>query len=116
MKFTLYVYLLNIEDPIVEVASTDYTAFVGSNITLICKIIYIGKPPAKFRWRRHGEYVSDDSIYSNSTRTLLLLTDLTEEDSGLYRCVSDAVLSFYTYSIYLHLQGTKSFIVYLLSL
>lgn len=85
----------------------DYTAFVGSNITLGCKIIYVGKPPAKFHWRRHGEYVTNDSIYSNSTYTLLLLTNVAEEDGGLYRCVSDAVLSYYTYSIYLRLQGTK---------
>lgn len=92
------------EDPIVEVAYKDYTGFLESNITLACKIIYIGEPPAKFHWRRHGEYVSNDLVYSNSTYTLLILTNLTEENSGLYRCVSDAVLSFYTYSIYLHLQ------------
>ena len=96
-----------VEDPVMEVSSTDYTAFVGSNITLACKIIYVGKPPAKFRWRRNGEYVSNDFVYSNSTCTLLILTNLVEEDSGLYRCVSDAVLSLHTYSIYLHLQGTS---------
>ena len=98
-------FLYNIEDPIVKVSSTDYTAFIGSNITLACKIIYVGKPPAKFRWRRNGQYVSDDFVYNNSTYTFLILINLVEEDSGLYRCVSDAVLSFHTYSIYLHLQG-----------
>lgn len=98
--------MLHVEDPIVEVTSKDYTAFVGSNITLECKIIYIGKPPAIFRWRRHGEYVSNNFVYNNSTYTFLVLTNLVEEDNGLYRCVSDAVLSLYTYSVYLHLQGT----------
>ena len=88
-----------------KVESVNYTAFIGSNVTLACKIIYVGKPPAKFRWRRNGEYVSSDLVYSNSTYTLLILINLVEEDSGLYRCVSDAVLSFHTYSIYLHLYG-----------
>ena len=88
-----------------NVTSTHYSGFIESNITLACKIIYVGKPPAKFRWRRNGRYVSDDFIYTNSTYTFLKLTDLVEEDSGLYRCVSDAVLAFHSYSIYLHLQS-----------
>ena len=97
--------IFNIVPPVVAVATTNYTALVGSSVTLVCYIVDEGSPRALFRWRRHGLYVSDDHIVTNKTHTTLPLTNLTEEDYGFYRCVADGVLTFNTHEIYLNLQG-----------
>ena len=91
--------------PVVAVVITNYTAFVGSSVALACQIIYEGYPRASFRWRRHGLYVSNDHIVTNDTHTMLLLTNLTEEDYGFYRCVADGVLTYDIHEVYLSLQG-----------
>jgi len=91
--------------PVVKVDNATYTAFVGSNVTLACRIVYEGSPRASFRWRRHGLYVRDDYIVTNDTHTMLQLTNLTEGDYGYYRCVADGVLTFNTHEVYLHVEG-----------
>jgi len=98
----VFIYIV---PPVVAAVITNYTAFVGSSVVLACQIIYEGHPRASFRWRRHGLYVSDDHIVTNDTHTMLLLTNLTEEDYGFYRCVTDGVLTYDIHEVYLSLQG-----------
>ena len=78
---------------------------MGSNVTLACKIINHGTPPARFYWRRHGYPIMDDRISTNSTHTTLTLINLAEENHGEYRCVSDGVLTLMSYTVYLYLEG-----------
>ena len=103
LKFAfMYIYIV---PPVVAVVTTNYTAFVGSSVTLVCKIVDKGSPPASFRWRRHGLYIPDDHTVTNDTHTMLPLTNLAEADNGFYRCVADGVLTFNTHEVYLNLQG-----------
>jgi len=100
-----------IVSPVVKVDNTNYTAFIGSSITLACRIVYEGTPQASFQWRRHGLSVRDDHIVTNDTHTMLQLTNLTEEDHGMYRCVARwMLLTFDIHDVYLYTQGKPSYV------
>ncbi|XP_065892023.1 uncharacterized protein [Dysidea avara] len=90
--------------PIIEVVSEDYTAFIGSEVNLICAIINKGIPPAKFRWMRVDKYIPEDFITTNDTHTVLMLSNLTQYNSGAYACIADSPLSPVGKLLYLHLQ------------
>ena len=98
-------YYINIVAPVIQVVSTNYTGFVGSNITLACEIINHGTPPGSFYWRRHGSSIMNDRISTNSTHTTLTLISLTPENHGEYCCVSNGVLTLKAHRVYLHLEG-----------
>ena len=73
------------EAPVIRANNSNYTATVGSEVMLKCKIIKIGVPTAKYEWRRNGiqpkgELLIDDSIIA------IKLSNLTMTDAGKYTC------------------------------
>jgi len=90
--------------PIIEPVS-NFSAFVGSEVILICVIINWGVPKAIIRWMRGGRYVPEDLITANDTHTALRLFNLTQHDNGVYSCIADSPLSPIGNQVYLYLQG-----------
>ena len=62
---------------------------VGSaTLTIKCNILNKGIPQAIITWKKNGRKVNNEYIYRNDTSTTLTLSNLTEEDSGLYTCIA----------------------------
>jgi len=107
-KLLLYICIpiFHIAAPVIRAVVVNYTTFIGSHITLTCKIIYWGKPKATLYWTGpRGESLSNDLVQNNDTHTSLLLTNLTEQDSGSYVCIADVISYLYGNEMFLYLQG-----------
>ena len=75
--------------PIIR-ANSNYTAEVGSQITMACNIINQGVPTAHFRWIRDGIEQLGDSVAVNIPLRLVMmtLTNVTMNDGGTYTCMA----------------------------
>ena len=99
------IYLIIIVVPAIEAVKHDYVSTIGSNVTLTCHITNLGRPVARFGWRRNGLWLSNDSFFSNSTHLSLPLFNITNDDAGRYDCAAEGGLSFDVQNINLYLKG-----------
>jgi len=90
----------------IEVIRTNYTGYVGYSVTLLCRIVNTGTPPAAFGWIGHGRKLPSNLITNNGTHVALTFTNVTKSDEGVYYCTVDGVLTLKQYPAYLHVQGT----------
>ncbi|XP_065913356.1 transmembrane and immunoglobulin domain-containing protein 1-like [Dysidea avara] len=81
--------------PIIRANSSNYTAKVGSEITLTCSIINQGVPIARFRWIRDGIEQLRDNVVTNVSLGLFTMTlaNLTMNDGGTYTCMATSIRS-----------------------
>ena len=66
---------------------------------------------ATFGWRRHGLWLSSDSISMNSTQFSLTLSNLRDDDAGRYSCAAQGVLSIHTKDVNLCIKGSYTYTV-----
>ena len=77
-------------------------------MTLVCQITNHGTPMGSFGWRRHGQWIPNDSISINRTHFSLTLSNLTDDDAGQYGCAAQGVLSFHIQHLNLLIKGMAS--------
>ena len=78
--------------PSIRAVNSNYTAVVGSQVTLKCNIIDMGVPKATFSWNKNGSAIHNDIVVKNSSISLML-NNLTVEDAGVYTCIARATMS-----------------------
>ena len=87
-----------------------YTAFIGSSVTLSCRIIERGVPPAIFNWRKSRHVL--DGIYHISidvnSAMVITLTNLTMENVGVYTCDATGLLSYGSDTVELFVDESKT--------
>ena len=79
--------------PDIQVVRITYTGYIGYNVTMLCKIVNMGMPPAIFYWKKNGTHVPSDLVVNNNTHTALILTNVTKSDEAEYKCGVDGVLT-----------------------
>jgi len=86
----MQIILSFIVPPVIRANSSNYTATVGSQITLACSIINQGLPIAQFRWIRDGIIQHGKNVVINVALGLftMKLVNLTITDSGTYTCMA----------------------------
>lgn len=65
--------------PEVQLLGPNRTLLEGENANLTC-VIKVGSPKPRLSWYRNGKLLVDKE------NTNLILTEVTDEDEGLYRC------------------------------
>ena len=94
--------------PNITAVSSDYTAKVGSQVTIVCSIFNQGVPVAQFRWIRDGiELVGGNVAISQSDMTLTL-PNTTIDDSGNYTCSATSERSYRSDHVMLIVQKSES--------
>ena len=87
-----------------------YTSFIGSSISLSCKIIERGVPPAIFSWRKSRLVL--DAIYRISidvnSSMVITLKNLTMDNAGVYTCDATALLSSRSDTVELFVDKSKA--------
>ena len=76
---------------------------------MICDIINKGVPPAEFRWMKINKYMPKDLIITNNTHTVLMLSNLTQYNSGDYLCIAYSKHQSVWKTLYLQLQGLYAY-------
>ena len=61
---------------------------------------------ATFGWRRHGSWLSSDSISMNSSHFSLTLLNLTDDNTGRYSCGAQGVLALRVQHVDLFIKGS----------
>ena len=79
--------------PNISAVNTNYTAVVGSQVTMECIITALGTPTATFGWNKNGYEVSHNTTISSSS-LVLTLKNVTIEDNGVYNCIARNVLTY----------------------
>ena len=59
--------------------STNQTADLGSNVTLVCNVI--GRPQPTIVWRKNGKVLFESQVTGNIT-----LLNISQADDGFYEC------------------------------
>ena len=90
--------------PNIQPVSSNYTAEVGSQITLECSIINQGVPVAQFGWLRNGIDLNGENIFTNNTFIVIELSNITMEDAGDYTCTARSVRWHHSDTITLNLS------------
>ena len=75
-----------LESPCIKAINSNYTAVVGSQVTLECNITAPGIPTATFGWNKNGHTISHDITISNNSLLTLTSMNVTMEDAGVYTC------------------------------
>ena len=79
--------------PIIRAFKSNYTAVIGSQVTLECNITAEGIPRATFGWNKNGYTISYDTAI-NDFSLALTLRNITIEDNGVYTCIARNVVSY----------------------
>ncbi|KAL7400562.1 hypothetical protein ABVT39_014105 [Epinephelus coioides] len=81
-----YIFLIVMERPDKPVCYMDGEAVLDTNITLRCRSSQ-GTPPLKYRWKKQsGNRMLPPDAFVDARRGDLYLDQITERDSGTYRC------------------------------
>lgn len=87
-----------------------YTSSIGSSISLSCRIVEKGLPPAIFSWRKSRHVL--DGIYQISidmvnSAMVITLTNLTMENAGVYTCDATGLLSYRSDTVEVFVDESK---------
>ena len=85
----------SIAPPNITAVNSNYTAVVGSQVTMRCLITAFGMPTATFGWNKNGYDISDShNTTINNSALVLTLKNVTMEDNGVYNCIGRNVLNY----------------------
>ena len=72
--------------PSIRAVNSNFTAEVGSQVTLGCVIISLGIPIAEITWMKAGHRITGDRVTMNSSFVTLTLNVRGSSNGGTYTC------------------------------
>ena len=106
---TVSTYKIIVSPNISAVQSSIVKTIGSATLTLQCKILNEGIPQAIIGWKKDGRKINNKYIFKNDTFTTLKLFNLTEEDSGLYRCTATGAYSDHSDIVQLVVESMYTF-------